>query len=259
MKLRLPYTEFSVLLLLTCLSVVSCTEKADHVKPEIYSSFGDIKSDVDAFRELLGDNNINHIGSKPEGRREINWDALPDSQAAPNAYKGDFFNKLENHQVRGIEFSTPGSALSISADLNNPTHTPVSFGNINTTYTAIFPTYSGERLFSPVGSNRVDAYFYLPGTSTPAVVSGLGVVFIDVDREETSSIELFDKDDSSLGTYSAPVMNEGQVFLGLLFETPVVHHISIRFGNTPLGPNDGGAKDVSVMDDIIFAEPKPIQ
>ena len=259
MRFRLPYSAFLGVLLAVYVFVMSCSPDEVYIQPGTYSSFGDIKSDVDAFRDLLGANNINYIGSRPAGRREINWDVLPDSVAAPNAYEGDFFNKLANRQVRGIEFTTPGSALSVSADLDNPTSTPVSFGHINGSYSAIFPTYSGERLFSPIGSNRVDAYFYLPGTKTPAVVSSLGIVFIDVDREGTSSIEIFDKDDESLGTFSAPVMNEGQVFLGLRYDTPVIHHIRIRLGNTSLGPNDGGAKDVSVMDDIIFAEPQPIE
>jgi hypothetical protein len=260
MKCTLLCSKLAAILLLVSVVVISCTpEEVNPIQPTAYSYFGDIKSDVDAFRDLLGANNINYIGAKPAGRREINWDALPDSVAAPNGYEGDFFNKLANRQVRGIEFTTPGSALSVSADHDNPTNTPVLFGNINPTYTSIFPSYSGERLFSPIGSNRVDAYFYLPGTNTPAVVNAIGVVFIDVDREGASSIEIFDKDDKSLGTFSAPVMNEGQAFLGLVYETPLIHHIRIRLGNTPLGPNDGTSKDVSVMDDIIFAEPQPVQ
>jgi hypothetical protein len=259
MKGSLTHRVSYVLLIAGSLNFISCAKKDDPVKAETFRYFGDIKTDVDAFRELLGANNINYIGSKPAGRREINWDALPDSLAAPNGYQGDFFNNLANHQVRGIEFTTPGNSLSISADLSNPTNTPVTFGNINPEYSAIFPTYSGERLFSSLGSNKVDVHFFLPGTNTPAVVSALGVVFIDVDREETSSIELFDKDDDSLGTYSAPAMNEGQVFLGLRFDTPLIYHARITLGNRALGPDDSGSVDVSVMDDIIFAEPQPIE
>jgi hypothetical protein len=35
---------------------------------------------------------------------------------------------------------------------------------------SIFTAFSGERMFSPVGSNIGDLTFYVPGTSTPAVV-----------------------------------------------------------------------------------------
>lgn len=247
-----------VVLLTWCLSFASCTKKDDPVTPQIFSYLGDIKPDVDDFRNLLGVNNINSAGSQPSGRREINWDALPDSLAAPNGYNGNFFNDPSNHQARGVEFTTPGTELLICADLNNPTNTPASFGNINATYTAIFPTFSGERMISPIGSNVMDVRFYIPGTSTPAVVRGVGAVLIDTDKAETSSFELFDNEDNALGTYFAPVMNNGQVFLGLLFDTPLIHHIRITLGNKTLGPDDGGSIDVSVMDDFIFAEPQPI-
>ena len=71
--------------------------------------------------------------------------------------------------------------------------------------------------------------------------------------------EFFDINGKSLGTYSTPVMNEGYVFLAVLFDLPVIHHVRITYGNSPLGPNDEGYTDVSVMDDFIFGEPQPAQ
>lgn len=35
--------------------------------------------------------------------------------------------------------------------------------------------------------------------------------------------------------------------------------VRITYGNAPLGPDDGGSIDVSVMDDFIFGEPQPVE
>jgi hypothetical protein len=82
-------------------------------------------------------------------------------------------------------------------------------------------------------------------------------VYIDVDRIENTAFEYFDINDKSLGTYATPVFNEGHVFLGVYFDEPIVHRVRIEYGNSPLGPDDGGAVDVSVMDDFIYGEPQP--
>jgi hypothetical protein len=149
-------------------------------------------------------------------------------------------------------------ALGVSADLDNPTNTLPSFGNINPTYVNIFPPFSGERIFSPLGSNIADIRFYVPGTSQPAGVRAFGAVYIDVDLPESGAFEFFDQNGQSLGKYATPIKNEGHVFLGVLFETPIVHHIRITYGNSALGPDDGGSVDVSVMDDFIFSEPQEL-
>lgn len=252
-----PYSGLYLVLYLLVICIMSCRQEEVLIKPAAYSAFGDIKSDVDAFRDLLGANNINYLGTKPEGRREINWDVIPDSLALPNSLTGTYFNDRTYHQARGAEFSTPGSRLMICADSDNPTSTAPFFANFNATYTNIFPTYSGERMISPQASNILEVRFYIPGTSIPAVVKGVGAVFIDVDRAETSSMSLFDIEDNFLGTYYAPTMNEGQAFLGLLFEAPMIHRIRITLGNTAIGPEDKGNKDICVMDDFIFSEPQP--
>src|SRR5215211_3888252 len=52
----------------------------------------DITSAVDQFRADLG--GANNAASPPaaSGRREVNWDGVPDTVASPNAFPGDFFN-----------------------------------------------------------------------------------------------------------------------------------------------------------------------
>lgn len=197
-----------------------------------------IQATVDQFRADLGTH------------REINWDGVPDNLAAPNFLPGNFFNS------RGANFSTPGTGIQVSADSSNPTATPVRFGNINPTYPNIFKTFSAERLFSPIGSSVVDLTFVVPGTTIPAVVRGFGAVYADADLQDATSFQYFDAQGKSLGTFPIPASNNGLSFLGVSFDHPVVRHVRIVYGNSPLGPNDGNGTDVAVMDDFIYGEPQ---
>lgn len=199
-----------------------------------------IQAVVDQFRADLGT------------RREINWDGVPDTASAPNFLPGNFFNG------RGAFFSTPGTGVQVSAKVGNPTGTLVRFGNINPTYVDIFETFSAERLFSPIGSAIVDLTFVVPGTEIPALVKGFGAVYTDADKEDSTSFEYFGADGYSLGKFHIPVSNNGLSFLGVSFASPIVSRVRIAYGNTALGPDDGGATDVAVMDDFIFGEPQPI-
>ena len=76
-----------------------------------------IQDTVDAFRTALGTLNPNTAGSVGSGRREINWDGVPDQFADPNDLPLDFFNV---NSPRGAVFATPGSAVRVSADSDNP-------------------------------------------------------------------------------------------------------------------------------------------
>src|SRR5688572_26415456 len=53
---------------------------------------GAIKKTVDDFRKALGRFNPNDPGSRGEGRRQVDWDGIPDSAADPNPFPGDFLN-----------------------------------------------------------------------------------------------------------------------------------------------------------------------
>jgi hypothetical protein len=223
--------------------------------PVVITAAGDITAKVDEYRNLLGANNGGEPGSKPDGRREINWDGVPDELSAPNDYPADFFNAPEAPRARGIIFSTPGTSLQVSADSDNPTGTPVRFGNINPTYPDIFKAFSEERLFSPLGSNIVELTFFVPGTQTPAVVRGYGAVYTDSDTDHTA-FEYFAADGTSLGVYSVPIADGGLSFLGVLFDNPVVARVRVEYGTVGLGPDDDATNDVAVMDDFIYGEPQ---
>ena len=136
----------------------------------------EVAAAVERFRTLLGPNNGGAAGGDPAGRREINWDGVPDEQAEPNSYVGDFFNAAAAPRARGAVLRSVGGRLAVSAREGNPAGVAPRFGNINPSYAAQFTTFSPERLFSPVGSNTVDLTFRVPGTSTRAAVRGFGAV-----------------------------------------------------------------------------------
>jgi hypothetical protein len=213
----------------------------------------DIQSSVDAFRADLGPLNPNVIGSSGSGRREINWDGVPDSLAAPNAFPPAFFNTTS---PRGVMLGTPGFGFQVSASAASAT--PVEFGNINPSYSDLFTTFSPQRLFTPISSNITDVTFVVPGTSTPALSRGFGAVFTDVDLPAATTLQLFGPGGVDFGIY--PVLpatgNETLSFLGIDFPSAVISRVRVTAGNTALGPNETASVDLVVMDDFIYGEPR---
>lgn len=229
---------------------------AELIRSGAGASPADIQAVVDAFRSDLGAHNPNTPGSFASGRREINWDGIPDAFATPNFLPGDFFNQNVVGRARGVTFATPGAGVQASADSSNPTATPVRFGDINATYPGIFQTFSAERLFSPIGSNIVDLAFFVPGTNTPAAVRGFGAVYTDADIVGDTSFEYFDIAGHSLGKFAVPTFNNGLSFLGVSYADAVIGRVRIAYGTVALGPNDGPGTDAAVMDDFIYGEPQ---
>ena len=222
--------------------------------PTVVSGAGDITAVVEQYRNLLGPNNGGDPGSPGTGRREINWDGVSDDFSAPNFLPPDFFNNEAAPRARGAFFSTPGSGVQVSADSDNPFGAAPRFGHINPSYSDRFTTFSPERLFSPIDSNIVDMTFFVPGTTTPAVVSGFGAVYTSVDQDHTA-FEYFDRNGSSLGRFAVPISVDGLSFLGVVFGSPVVARVRIEYGTAALGPDDDQYTDVAVMDDFVYGEP----
>ena len=213
-----------------------------------------ISPTVDVFRATLGTQNPNVAGSFGSGRREINWDGVPEASAAPGTLSPNFFNV---NSPRGVVLSTPGTGFQVSAGAASGT--PPEFGNLNPSYPGQFSTFSAERLFTALGSNIVDVSFFIPGTSTAAMTNAFGAVFTDVDLANTTSIEFFDANNISLfASFLGPstVANEGLSFLGVAFtEGNVISRVRIQSGNAAAGATDGGGVDIVVMDDFIYGEP----
>jgi len=224
----------------------------------------DIQTAITGFRTALGGSN-NGIGpSVPPGittgRREINWDGVPDAKSAPNLLPANFFN---NTSPRGIVFFTPGTGFEVSANLVNPTNTPVRFGNINPVYPALFSTFSPQRLFTALGSTITENLFFVPGTAgtdstQSATVKGFGAVFTDVNLGNSTKIEYFGVAGNLLFSRHVlpqPTQRAGFSFLGVVFDNPNVFLVRITSGNRILKvPN----LDVVVMDDFIYGEPQAL-
>jgi hypothetical protein len=244
-----------------CICVTICAAMpvtmsfAGYVISQARGDAASIQATVDAFRQSLGTNN-GVGGVFTSGRREINWDGVPDTLSAPDLLPGDFFN---TNSARGVVLTTPGSGLQVSARSGNPTLTPVRAGNLNSSYPTTFTTFSAERFFYPLRSTITDVYFFVPGTSTPATVSGFGAVFSDVDSPNSASLEFFDSAGISLGKVSAPELPGSQTlsFVSARFTAGErVARVRINSGTYQLGINDTPPNgDVVVIDDFIYPEP----
>jgi len=165
-------------------------------------------------------------------------------------------------QVRGVIFN------GITAVAND------GFVSANAGVADQFPAFSPANTFAAFNSNRIELSFVLPSAATtapvPAVTRGFGVVFLDVERANTSSIEYFNGQ-VSLGKFFVPAGASGQAqFLGVLFGAPVVTRVVITTGTAALfnfnnGQVTAGAPDQTInagqntdqvaTDDFIIADP----
>ncbi len=205
---------FGVLLMVLAVSETAQAQ-ADQPTPLVFQAAGpdaaSIQSAVDAFRAVLGGNNLNHPGPLQKGRREINWDGgntnILDTTAPVNPF-------LVFLNTRGSQFKTPGLGLS-QAPPSGGLQGGLAVLFANPSYAKIFRTFSRSRLFTPVGSNITEASFSIPGTNgnAPATVRGFGAVFTDVDqpdgsgpgvRRASTRIQYFDRNGGLIFTSFVP-------------------------------------------------------
>jgi hypothetical protein len=238
-----------------------------------------IQATVDAFRTDLGVNN----GLGPcagscvpgVGRREINWDAVPDSfsSGGTNPFPGNFFNLATGNpagRIRGASFSTPG-AFEVSADADsdndgNPGPVLNLFGNHHPDNQMDFEAFSAERIFGLVGTNQMDVMFDVPGQpGTAATVHGFGVVFTDVELDGSTQLDFYDVNNNLLHSQSVPrfvttMPDSGKSFsfLGVSYSTSVIARVHITNGGYDLPLTLFGLDDTVAMDDFIYGEPAVI-
>lgn len=253
--------------LVAALSPAGRCDAAPVVRQGSAANAAGLQAIVDQFRADLGGANNGVGGSFPTGRREINWDGVPNSFAAPNVLPPDFFNV---NSPRGAVFQTvledAGSAFNdFMVSATQSSGTAVRFGDINPSYSSTFQAFSQERLFMPRGAHAVLVKFYQPGGTAEATVSGFGVVFTDVDSGSgggRSIVYAYAPDGSQLAAASAPVFNGGLSFVGISFNAGErIGHVIIKSGTDALTAtnNDGtSGVDVVAMDDFIYGEPQPL-
>ena len=216
---------------------------------QVVRATGDLTAALTEFRALLGDPvNGTTPGPLTAGRREIKWDG-----GSPDVTNTDAL-PFDNFRRNGLLYDDLGTGLRVSDN---------DFSDIDPTYAAQFNAFSAPKTFAPIGNPNSEVTFVIPGSDTPASVTGFGVVFSDVDRVGAASIKLFTADGQSLGQYQAPVRSDanGFSFVGVVFEDPIVARVVISSGQAPLAAgvrdlSDGGNRDLVVFDDLIFGEPR---
>jgi hypothetical protein len=238
----------------------SATTSAENLSTKeaiVIKASGDINPALNEFRELLG-GQLNVAPGATGGRREINWDAVPDLLTNNNLFPGNFFGSfdptLPNGRKRGLISTTPGAGFRISDQ---------DFLEVKASYADQFNAFSPKKTFVADGSTITDNFFKVPGTNTDATVQGFGVVFSDVNNASSTSLEFF-SGDRSLGSFKVPNNGNnnpgGFSFLGVYFPNEKVTRVRIYSGSAPLSPtqddlSDGGGEDLVIMDDFIYSEP----
>ncbi|MEO7795265.1 MAG: hypothetical protein ABIV06_10875 [Thermoanaerobaculia bacterium] len=216
----------------------------------------------DAFRaDLGGGTTAGANGSFGGLRREINWDGAPDNVSRPNLLPSDFFNLTS---ARGaVFFNSHENSFAVSAKTGNPTATPVRFADFDPAYETKFTTFSAQRLFISIWDPAYEVRFFVPGTNRPAVVSGFGAVFTDVDIAGLSAIEYFGIDGQSYGRYEVPAAIGDQTlsFLGVTFPgAPAIARVVVTSGDVAI---DGGGEpvghDAVAADDFLYGEPVEVE
>ena len=244
----------------------------DFVAPLVFQAAGptaaSIQSTVDAYRAELGNPDNRNSGPLETGHREINWDGGGgvNTTTPPVTPFNTFLN------TRGSQFTTPGFGLSQAPPSGGPQGGLAALFN-NVSYGSSFKTFSPLRLFTPVGSNITDAFFFLPGSNgnTPATVKGFGAIFTDVDRPDGSGpglkhgnrgastlMEFFGVNGELLfSSYVPAAPGDGNLsFFGVKFNDARIARVRITTGNVAPGPDDNNTNDVVMMDDFIYGEPK---
>lgn len=242
------------------------------VAPVVFQAAGpniaSIQSSVAEFRAALGDQlNGNTLAEVDKGRREINWDGAPPTDATTPPVNP--FNTFRN--TRGAQFITPGIGFSQAPAAGGPQGGLAAlFGN--PTYGNEFRAFSNARLFTPVGSNVTDTLFFVAGSdgTVRAAVTGFGAIFTDVDQPDGSGpgtkhgnrgastlVQFFDSDGQLLFSSFVPASpgHGGFSFLGIKFNDPRIASVRITAGNTAPGPDDDDTNDIVMMDDFIYGEP----
>jgi len=227
--------------------------------PVVFQAAGqtpvDIVAAVEDFRNFLG---ANHGvgGTFPGGRREINWDAVPDALSAPHDLPANFFNA---NSPRGAVFFTPGAGFQVSG---KPGVAPIEFDNLRRDASRKFAPFSPPRLFTALASPVTEVVFFLPGTAQAATSKGFGVVFTGVGRDDSTKIEYYDVHGALLFSAFVPPAegDETLSFLGVGFDSgEEVFLVRITSGDVLLGEDTPhGGRDLVVMDDFIYGEPQAL-
>lgn len=251
MKLKSLKT-FSVLI--TFAFLISCSKdksNSDNDKAIVIEATGDINPKLDEFRVLLG-TQLNTTPGATEGRREINWDGIPD-ELLNKKLPENFFNPTGPEapvaNQRGLRYSATGN-FQVSK---------TNFAEVNAGAANEFSSFSGTKSFANISSSLWDVEFQVPSKTDGAFIKGFGIVFSDVDLPNSTSLEFFNEN-KSLGKFFVPAKNGSNFsFLGVYFKNEKVTRITVDHdGELDKGQNDisdNGPADLVTMDNFLYSEP----
>lgn len=246
-----------VILFLVCSFFAFSSCEKDNATPAaedvtVIRATGNIQDEVEAFRALLGP--LNTTPNVTGGHREINWDGLPDS-LENKVLPDDLFNQTaENASAamqRGAVYSSTGSFM-VSSN---------GFASVNSDASSEFAAFSGTKTFANTTAAKWDVKFQKAGTVQSASVQAFGLVFSDVDKDSSTSLEFFDGA-KSLGKYFVPAHDATSSFsfLAVQFKNnerftkvTVVHDGFLAEGTKDI--SEGGTRDLVVLDNFIYSEP----
>jgi hypothetical protein len=255
-NITMKKNTFITLIVLAAFAFCSCNknEATDEQPATVLTATGNINNKVNEFRNLLG-GQLNTTTGQITGRREINWDGVPDSLMG-KALPLNFFNPTSatapEAQKRGLAYLPQAGEFRVSSN---------NFADINAGAASQFAAFSGSKTFANVSANDWEVLFQVAGTTTTAAVKGFGAVFSDVDLNNSTSLEFFNGT-KSLGKYFVPAHDAGSSFsfLGVYFknnETITKVQVSHQ-GNLASGVADissSGTADLIVLDDFLYSEP----
>jgi hypothetical protein len=226
-------------------------EKTKDNNVVIVTATGDINARLEEFRQLLG-TQLNTAPGAVGGRREINWDGVPE-ELLNHKLPEDFFNPTGAQAIianqRGLRYSAGGN-FQVSK---------TSFAEVNADAAPQLTSFSGNKIFANISSKLWDVEFQVAGQALAASVKGFGIVFSDVDLPASTSLEFFNGG-RSLGKFFAPSKDGSNFsFLGVYFKNEKITHIRVVHD----GPLDQGQKDISnngpadlvAMDNFLYNEP----
>ncbi|WP_298968918.1 VPLPA-CTERM sorting domain-containing protein [uncultured Roseobacter sp.] len=221
--------------------------------PIVFSDAGpgaeDIQDSVDGFRDQFSAlNSFTPTNEDPEGRREINWDGVPDSLADPNDFPGDFFNGDAPGRARGIEFKETGDTEGFEVSASSASGVPTLFDEPDE-----YSFFSPERIFRPKDGATFDILFFDPlDQTTQALTRGFGAVFTGLEEVDQVILSYYGIDGELLAEESAPPSGLTNLsFLGVVFDEAVVARVSVGTGLIDFD-------DEPVMDDFLYGEPIPV-
>jgi hypothetical protein len=232
----------------------SCRKERSASKDVIVvQASGNIQDELDEFRHLLGDQ-LNTTTGVTGGRREINWDGVPDDMVGKDLPL-DFFNPTApgspQSRQRGLAYAAIGQ-FRVS---NN------NFQDINSNTAGQFQSFSGNKAFANISSNAWEIIVEKAGQHIAASTRGFGAVFSDVDLLNSTSLEFFNGD-KSIGKFFIPPHDSRSSFsfLGVYFNTAEritrirVHHDGV-LADGQKDISDNGTSDLVILDDLLYSEP----